>query len=151
MTSHEEKAKHVLGAWDVLKKDPGLHRRLRRIEEPADALFLPGTHWALHHLRNGGYRGDRALEALLVASHAKDHVDGQLGRQFWRADVKDARFRRLATSDRRAAHEHLRHMVAQCGGAVNIHDLVDAAYWWNEISKKRLANDYYNTREAKEE
>ena len=113
----------------------------------------------LGRLRGKGYPvsldGTVALAAVAgLAAHVKSHIDGgSIAQQMAApkspgagARVSGLRFRRLLTvSDRDELYPLLLRVVSLLDGHVNLVNLANSVFWWNDRTRKSWAYDYYAT------
>ena len=90
-----------------------------------------------------------------LASHVKGNIgtDKRIAQLMARpraggggAKVSGLRFRRLlAVTERDELYPLLIRVIRLLDGKVNLVSLANSAYWWNEITRKQWAYDYYAT------
>jgi CRISPR system Cascade subunit CasB len=138
--------------WKNLDENRGMRADLRRCHNINEVAFTP----SFHSLRKELYEFRINLEALAtiagVLSHVKNSdTNSNLSVQMatpkpgsQKAAVSDLRFRRLLTiEDRNELFATMIRVVRLLEGRVNIFDLANSIYWWNERTKKQWAYDYY--------
>ena len=131
----------VLNWWKVLEKNKGGRAELRRAHNLTEIAFIE----VYHNLYKQMKSADKESLATVagVCAHVKAHEGGCLAEQM-AENLSTLRFRRLlAITDRNEMYHAMVRLVKMLGGAVNILDLAETVYWWNEYTKKRLAYDYY--------
>jgi CRISPR system Cascade subunit CasB len=158
-TAGDESSGLLLTWWKELDHDRGERAHLRRAARPADVVLCPSFHRLLGQLRQAGYPigaggADQIATVAGLSAHVRIH-DGKLSVAQQLAKPKSAgtgarvsglRFRRLlAVSDRHQMYPLLVRAVRLLDGSVNLVSLANAAYWWNERTKKSWAYDYYAT------
>lgn len=158
-TEGDESSALLIAWWEALDQDRGERANLRRAAQPAEVAFGPSFHRLLGACRRQGYSvGTDAATALAavagVAAHVKSHIGGasiaqQMAMPKSRgsgARVSGLRFRRLlAVSSREELYPLLIRVVRLLDGRTNLVSLANAAFWWNERTKKDWAYDYYAT------
>lgn len=158
-TEGDESAGLLISWWEALDRDRGQRANLRRAASPSEVAFGPAFHRLLGRLRGEGYvvgtDGTAALATVAgLAAHVKSHIGGaSIARQMATpkspgagARVSGLRFRRLlAVSDRDELYPLLLRVVRLLDGHVNLVSLANAAFWWNDRTKKDWAYDYYAT------
>ena len=83
-----------------------------------------------------------------LCSHVKENRSGTgIAKQMAIGDdapVSELTFRRLlAINDHDELYRAMIRIVRLLDNAVNLCDLAGSVYWWNEITKKKWAYDYY--------
>jgi CRISPR system Cascade subunit CasB len=138
--------------WKNLDENRGKRADLRRCHSIDEVAFTPSFH-SLRKELNKFRINQEALAAIAgVLSHVKisdsnsslpaQMATPKLGGQ--KAAVSDIRFRRLLTiGDRNELFTTMIRIVRLLEGRVNIFDLANSIYWWNERTKKQWAYDYY--------
>ncbi len=158
-TEGDESSELLASWWEGLDQDRGERAALRRAAAPSDVAFGSSFHRLLGRLRRQGYSvggdGTMALAAVAgLAAHVKSHIGGaSIAQQMATpkspgagARVSGLRFRRLlAVSDRDELYPLLLRVVRLLDGHVNLVSLANAAFWWNDRTKKNWAYDYYAT------
>lgn len=143
--------------WEGLERDRGERAVLRRASGPTEVAFSPAYHRLLGRLLQGGYVIRR--EALAAVAGLAAHVKGDVGEEKSMAQlmavpktsgsgvkVSGLRFRRLlVVTQREELYPLMIRMVRLLNGKVNLVNLANAAYWWNENTRKQWAYDYYAT------
>lgn len=155
----DESSRLLVSWWEGLEKNRGERANLRRAASPSEVVFGPAFHRLLDRLRQQGYllgtEGTVGLAAVAgLAAHVKSHIGGASVAQQMAtpkspgagARVSGLRFRRLlVVSDREELYPLLIRVVRLLDGRVNLVDLANVAFWWNERTKKDWAYDYYAT------
>lgn len=139
----------VLSWWGGLENDRGGRAELRRAHNLTEVAFVE----AYHRLYSQMKLSDREALALVagVCAHVKIHNAGKFAEQMATGDrpndkpkVSSLRFRRLlAITDRDELYHAMIRIIRLLGGSVNVCDLAQAVYWWNERTKKDMAYKYY--------
>jgi len=127
---------------------------LRRCRTPVEVGFVP----AFHDLRvRTGKNSRREMLATArvagVLAHVREHdgsrrVAAQLAAKSGNAGpvYARARFRKLmdtADPDGERFMDTMVRAVRQLNGVVNVHDLADSVYWWNDHTRLQWARHYY--------
>jgi len=156
-TEGDESSALLMSWWEGLDRDRGERANLRRAATPSEVVFGACFHKLLGGLHRQGYslgpEGTVALAAVAgLAAHVKSHIGGaSIAQQIATpksagagARVSGLRFRRLlAVSGREELYPLLIRIVRLLDGRVNLVSLANAAFWWNERTKKDWAYDYY--------
>lgn len=143
--------------WKRLEQDRGERAVLRRASSLTEVVFSPAYHHLLDQLQKQEYTVSREAVAAVVglASHVKEDIgtDKSIAQLMAGsrpsgsgAKVSGLRFRRLlAVTGRDELYPLLIRVIRLLDGKVNLVSLANAAYWWNEITRKQWAYDYYAT------
>lgn len=139
--------------WEGLDKMRAERARLRRCRTPSEVVFVSAYHDLRRSLSGAVRIDDEALAAVagLVAhvrpgNQALTLPEQMAGKGIGKAPVSGLRFRRLLQIDGTAAlYTALMRVVHQLDRNVNVADLAQSAYWWNEQTRKRWAFAYYST------
>lgn len=143
--------------WEGLEHDRGERAVLRRASSPTEAVFFRAYHHLLGQLQQRGYIVNR--EGLATVAGLAAHVKGDTGTDKSMAQqmaspkpggnvakVSGLRFRRLlAVNQGDELYPLLIRVIRLLDGKVNLVSLANAAYWWNENTRKQWAYDYYAT------
>lgn len=140
--------------WRSLDDNRGDRAELRRCGTLAEVVFTPGYHRLRQIVRrSGGVQDDGlALVAGLVARVKHNVMDHTVAEQMATsksdggpAKVSGLRFRRLLkVKEREEFFTAMGRVIALLGGAVNLQSLAQSAYFWNDITRKQWAFDYYS-------
>lgn len=152
--SSDPKARQVLYEWwSELENSKGDRAALRHCHNENEVAFTPSFHRLRKDLLDEFYVNLEALATVAgVLSHMKNNdTDLKFAVQMAtpasgssNARVSGLRFRRLLTiEDRRELFTSMIRTVRLLDGTANLFDLADSIYWWNEITKKQWAYDYY--------
>ncbi|HOX57832.1 MAG TPA: type I-E CRISPR-associated protein Cse2/CasB [Verrucomicrobiota bacterium] len=158
-TEGDESSGILLAWWVELEQNRDERASLRRARSPQDVAYCPSFHRLLNQMRGQGYplgvEGATALAVVAgVIAHVKAHTaDASVAENMATpkmpgggARVSGLRFRRiLVVPDRDELYPHLVRIVRLLGGSVNLVSLANAAFWWNERTKKEWAYKYYAT------
>jgi CRISPR system Cascade subunit CasB len=113
----DESSKLLISWWEALERDRGERANLRRAAAPSGVVF------------SGASIAQQMATAKSPGAGAR---------------VSGLRFRRLlAVSDREVLYTLLIRVVRLLDGRVNLASLANAAFWWNERTKRDWAYDYY--------
>jgi len=138
---------------DLEKKYRGERAVLRRCGTLAEVVFSPAYHRLRRTLMNvGRFDDDRLSLVVGLAARFKDTADGAgiagqmaSGKSDGSARVSGLRFRRLLkVKDREELFIAMIRIIALLGGAVNLQSLAQSVYFWNDITRKEWAFDYYS-------
>ncbi len=144
---NDESGRILLEWWKGLDKQRGDRAQLRRARDPSEVAFVPAYHHLYHQLRLPDKEALACVAGLCV--HVKEIGFGktlaeQMADGSDKAKVSGLRFRRLLQiEDRDELYNAMRRMVQMLGGVVNIYNLAQTVYWWNQRAKKQLAYEYY--------
>ncbi len=148
-------AKTVEEWWSWLDDNRGDRARLRRCASLSEVVFVPAYHRLRRKLPGMARKNEAGLVTVAaLVSHFKEHLPGmtfaqQMGRsksEGGNARVSGLRFRRLLQHrDHAELFPGLVRTIHLLGGIANLHSLAAGAYWWNDITKKQWAYDYYET------
>ncbi len=118
----------------------GARAELRRVAEPDDVALLP----ALYRLFPGRKPDNRLLRLSFFLPHAR-HAAGAkpLGVQLAAAKVGEARVLQVARSGTPLDIIQLRRLLIRVDCAVNWAVFGRTVWFWNDISKRQLVEDYY--------
>ena len=153
----DESAAGLIAWWTGLQEDRAGRATLRRAASPADVVYCPAYHRLVGQNRESGFAlGARHLESLAcvagLAAHVRNidasrSIGAQMAAQ--RAPGSNSRlgglrFRRLvACTTREELYPLLVRTIRLLDGTVNLVDLANGVFWWNERSRKAWAYDYY--------
>ena len=151
--SQDAEAETILRSWwRGLEKDTGGRAALRRAKTAEHVVFIPVYHRLffqmsrIRKIRRDGLARVAGLIALVKEdSGSKRPLAKQMGAATGgRATVSELRFRRLlAQSHADELYPHLARMIRLLNGKVDLLGLADAAYRWDERTRKEWAYDYY--------
>ncbi len=144
----------ALNGWRTgLDENRGDRAMLRRCQSPLEVAFTPAFHGLVAAMRaHGRVDPDRLALVAGVISHteAGEPVQGRFAQQMaadkgGHALVSDLRFRRLlAEDDPERLYEMMIRLVRHLDGRADVGSLAEGLYWWNQKTKKRWAQDYYD-------
>ena len=139
--------------WQALNDNRGDRAELRRCSNLVEVAFIP----AYHRLRLsvgkfGAVNADALALVAGLATRVKNDIAGSslaeqiaTGKADGSARVSGLRFRRLLKiKDNYELFTAMGRVVALLGGAVNLQSLVKSVYFWNEITRKQWAFEYYS-------
>lgn len=158
-TEGDDSSDLFVGWWKSLDRDRGERANLRRAASPTEVAFCPCFHRLLGQLRAQGYPlPNESASGLAAGAGLAAHVKSNLNNASFAqqmatpkkhggsARVSGLRFRRLlAVSDRDELYPQLVRVIRLLDGKVNLVSLANAAFWWNEQTKKEWAYEYYAT------
>jgi CRISPR system Cascade subunit CasB len=142
--------------WKGLDEDRGERAVLRRSHNLAEVAFSPAYHrlrLALNHF--GKVDDDRLALIVALLARVKSGDDGNsIAEQMAAkkvnvpdspARVSGLRFRRLLkVKDQEDLFVAMTRIIALLGGCANIQSLAQSVYYWNDITRKQWAFDYYS-------
>jgi len=118
----------------------GARAELRRVVEPDDVALLP----ALYRLLPGQKPDDRHLRLGFLLPHAKHAANAKpLGAQLAAAKIAEARVLQVARSRAPLDIIQLRRLLIHLDPAVDWQAFGKTVWYWNDISKRQLVEDYY--------
>lgn len=157
--------------WTGLKRDhKGDRAELKRCAAVVDVVFVPYFHdlYQVYRQRFPAANEARIQQSLPIIAALLAQVDcsnpdtdtGALGVNLpWQmarpsksgreVAVSELRFRRLVqTHDREDLFLQLRQVIRLLGNQVDIYNLANDVYWWDDKTRKRWAYDYYGQLKA---
>jgi CRISPR system Cascade subunit CasB len=140
--------------WKDLDDNRGDRAELRRCATLADVAFTP----AYHHLRLavnkfGWVNSDSLALVAGLSARVEENIAGDTlaeqmatGKADGSARVSGLRFRRLlkVKESDDALFTAMRRVIALLGGAVNLQNLANSLYFWNDKTRKDWAYEYYS-------
>lgn len=150
----DPKVLQALYGWRAgLEENRGDRAMLRRCQNPVEVAFTPAFHQLVAALQPFRHvNPDRLARVAGVIAHTKlqdgpnrDRFAQQLAAdQGGRALVSGLRFRRLlAEDDPERLYGMIVRMVRHLDGNADLGSLAAGLYVWNQETKKRWAQDYY--------
>lgn len=141
----------VLSWWNSLKENKGARAELRRAHNPAEVVFLSAYHRLYNKLDVSRIDKEALACVAGLCAHVKENHGAKFAEQMGECKqgskdpkISSLRFRRLlAISNREELYLSMIRIIRQLGGVVNVVDLAQTVYWWNEEKKKKLAYAYY--------
>lgn len=138
--------------WEGLENDRGGRAELRRCHDLTEIMFCPSFHVLYQSLSAvGGVNREGVALIAGVLSHTKSpQAQEKLGKLM--ADkrsgntpkVSESRFRRLLRiTDRNDLYQPIVRIVSLLGGNVNVNEVSDIVYNWNNYTRRNLAFAYY--------
>jgi CRISPR system Cascade subunit CasB len=116
-------------------------------------VFVPSYHRLRQELLHLGYviNSDRLAIVVGLAAHIKENnnqytIANQMAlpQAGGSARVSGLRFRRLLKiQDRDKLYPAMIRIVALLNSSLNLVSLAGSVYWWNDLTKKNWAFDYY--------
>jgi CRISPR system Cascade subunit CasB len=154
LTFTDPRVLQALYGWRAgLEENRGDRAMLRRCQSPVEVAFTPAFHRLGSALREiARVDPDRLARVAGVIAHARlqegpsrDRFAQQLAESAGgRARVSGLRFRRLlAEDDPERLYEMMIRLVRHLDGNADLGSLAQGLYWWNQQTKKRWAQDYY--------
>ncbi len=155
--SQSELRKEAVRRWwnDLADKHPGERAALRRCGTLTEIVFIPAYHRLYAVLAPLGWRDELGVAAIagLASLVRQDLPAASVAQQMAQAKpgstnarISGLRFRRLL---KHRSHEELfpalGRIVRSLDGRINLGDLAESAYWWNDRTRRRWAFDYYDT------
>jgi len=143
--------------WEGLEQDRGERAALRRASNPTEVVFSPAYHRLFGQIQQQGFKMRRDSLAAVAGMSAHVKEDTGQGLTFAKqmaspksqgsgAKVSGLRFRRLlAVVQREELYPLLIRVIRLLDGRVNLLDLANSVYWWNEMTRRQWAYDYYAT------
>lgn len=143
--------------WKDLDRDRGERALLRRLSSPTEVVFSPAYHRLLGQLQQHEYIINRVALAAIAGLSAHVKVDtgpdksvaklmASPGSSANRAKISGLRFRRLlAINQRDELYPYLIRVIRMLNFSVDLLDLANSVYWWNEKTRMQWAYDYYET------
>lgn len=135
--------------WEALQNDKGARAELRRCHELLEVFMQTGFHRLFNSLKNFGdvYEDGLATVAGLL-SHVKKHIPSiKMAGQMSQGDkpaISDLRFRKLLKIQTHAElYPAMIRIIKHLNGTMNIEDLANSVYYWNDKTKKEFAFNYY--------
>lgn len=118
----------------------GARAELRRLADPESVALCP----ALYRLFPGQKPNDRHLRlAFLLPCCKHDAKAKLLGAQLAAAKVAEARVLQVARAQAPLDLIQLRRLLAHIEPAVNWLEFGKAIWYWNDLAKRKLVEDYY--------
>jgi len=149
---NEEACKVILQWWKDLEHRKADRANLRRCHNLNEVIFTPSYHYLWHQLKGLGFRNKTAIALLAgILAHVKENnttstFAGQMAKpkEGSKPTVSELRFRKVLTIDERNdLFIYLVRLIKLMNGSINICNLANSVYWWNDITKKNWAFEYY--------
>lgn len=146
-------ARKLIEWWKGLDDDRGERAVLRRSHNLAEVAFSPAYHRLRLAMSNLGSFNDDSLvmvAGLSVRVKSEDNsgsIAEQMatGRPDGSARVSGLRFRRLLkVKEQENLFMAMTRVIALLGGSANLRSLAQSVYYWNDITRKQWAFDYYS-------
>jgi len=150
--------RNLLDWWKGLEDNRGDRAALRRAASIDQVLFNPGFHRLWRSVKKT--RWNRAENVALIAAlvaRVREHdpkrtFAAQLGTppsERDKAAFSGLRFRRLLQANEPdQLLQGCARAIAMCNNRINILDLAESVYWWNDRARKQWAFDYYDANPA---
>lgn len=140
--------------WSSLEHNKGDRASLRRVDSLAEVAFIPAYQRLYQDVREV-VPVDRERLAVVAAlsAHVRQHDGSQPIAQRIASPhpgsdsppLSELRFRRLLrVNDLDILRTQLTRVIRLLDHRVNLHDLANSVYWWNERTRKRWAFTYYD-------
>lgn len=141
--------------WRELDNNRGERAVLRRCRTLTEVVFSPAYHRLRLALSRFGYVNDDGLalvaglaarirpnsEGCSIAEQMATPKDGSKDK----ARVSGLRFRRLLkVKEQGELFTSMTRIIALLGGNVNLQSLAQSVYFWNDITRKNWAFEYYS-------
>ncbi|MBW2598871.1 MAG: type I-E CRISPR-associated protein Cse2/CasB [Deltaproteobacteria bacterium] len=146
-------SKALLGWWRGLENNRGDRAALRRCRKLTEVVFVPSYHHLRQELLRLGYVVNSEGLAIVVglAARIKENsnqytIANQMALHVANgsARVSGLRFRRLLKiQDRDKLYPAMIRIVALLNSSLNLVNLASSVYWWNDLTRKNWAFDYY--------
>ncbi len=139
--------------WQSLDDNRGDRAELRRCGTLAEVAFNPSYHRLRQTVcRYGAVRDDGLALIVGLAARVKSNTAAHTiaeqmatGKTDGSARVSGLRFRRLLKAKgQEELFISLGRVIALLGGGVNLQSLAQSGYFWNDITRKQWAFDYYS-------
>lgn len=143
----------LTGWWQALDKNRGDRAELRRCATLTEVAITPAYHRLRLAIMQYGIVNDNSLALLagLAARVKSDYSGGTVAEQMatgktdGSARVNGLRFRRLLKNkDTELFFIAMARIIALLGGALNLQNLANSVYYWNDKTRKQWAFDYYS-------
>lgn len=152
LEKNPEACQVLLDWWKDLDNNRGDRAGLRRCHNTVDIVFNPVYHKLWLNLNKLGFRNRDSIALIAgVLANVKSHQGGE-SFPAQMANVKDGsnpqvsglRFKRLLkVKDKEEFFSSIVRIVKLMDGNVNVCNLANSLYWWNDITKKEWAYSYY--------
>jgi CRISPR system Cascade subunit CasB len=154
-TKDSREAEELVKWWKSLDDNRGERAMLRRCHSLSEVTFSPEYHRLRQSLCHLGEVDDNKLSLVagLVVHVKPERLDESAriaeqmatGKPDGSARVSGLRFRRLLkVKDREELYAYMIRIIALLGGSSNIQSLAQGVYFWNDITRKNWAFDYYS-------
>lgn len=143
--------KTLIDWWEGLEQEKGTRAELRRAERPEEIMLHPAysrLHGQLAELLKGNWQWEYRLARVigLLVHVRKNDTSRPLAKQMGGNPpiVSELRFRRLLQCKHGDLYPRLRRTLAMLDGRkANLPDLIDAAFHWNDHTRKTWALAYF--------
>lgn len=143
--------------WASLQEDKGARAELRKCHELPEVFMQSSFHRLYNSFKNFGDVNEEGLatvagllsnikdnNSLNIASQMARDINGQENTKEEKAVIKGLRFRRiLKIQNHSELFPVMIRIIKHLKGLVNITDLANSAYYWNDSTKKTWAFKYY--------
>lgn len=141
--------------WERLEHNKGVRAELRKATTPYEVFltsafqrnFIPSLHKAGIHMSTSS--AEKLALPVGVLSHVRTLCKKHTATLLAATDenkkkAADMRFRKLLSeTDRDAAYVALVRMVKHYGRQAELKSLIRGGYWWNELTHREWAREYY--------
>lgn len=144
----------LLEWWRELAVNRGDRADLKRVSKPVEVMFNPAYHRFRIRLLSSGFNIHNERLAVVVGLSARiknndpsKPVARQMGesKSAGRPSVAELRFRRILETDQpEEFFPILSRTLPLLGNTLNLLDLADSVYGWNDYQRKRWALEYYS-------
>ncbi len=149
--TNSPEVKELFKWWVGLNEDRGERAVLRRCGNLVEVVFSPAYHRLRLALGQIGSVNDDGLALVVgLAARVNDPNDEntiakQMATGKDKAKVSGLRFRRLLkVKEKEELYTRMGRIIAMLGGAVNLQSLAQSVYFWNDITRKQWAFEYYS-------
>jgi len=142
--------------WRSLAEQKGDRAELRRCHVPVQVVFVPSYHTLLGKMgQECNLDKERLAMIAGVAAHVRsDNPSSRMAAQLSEMNngaprLSPLRFRRiLSIKENEELYEAMIRLVQYLKGTVNLCDMAQSIYWWNDNTKKRWAYEYYKEKSS---
>lgn len=144
----------IMKWWGELEKQRGDRAELRRCRNPVEVAFVPAF-YRLKAMMPDSVDTMRLAAIAGVLSHVETHLDGTVRTAEFLARPKEGgsaprvsepRFRRLLRVPDYGYDElypMMTRLLRQLDRKAHLPSLIGGIYWWNQLTKRRWAESYY--------
>ena len=152
LEKNSDACKVIMAWWKNLDNERGDRADLRRCHNIAEVVFNPTYHELWLKLNKTGFRRKDSVALIAGAlAHVKSDQSGEpfaaqmaSPKSGPNSQVSGLRFKRLLKiEDNDDLFISIVRVVKLMDGNVNVCNLANSLYWWNDITKKQWAYSYY--------